>query len=83
MEDRQDTRPEIETHSWTYSLDKGLSWPVSSKGKADLVIFDPPYFDKKADCYDKKSISSLPSALVPGLFQQCRKKGYWALQADM
>ena len=60
MEDRQDTRPEIETHTWALSSGKGLSWPVSSKGKADLVIFDPPYFDKKADDYDKKSISGLP-----------------------
>jgi len=40
-------------HGWTepmvWSLDQGLSWPVNSKGKADLIIFDPPYFDKKAD----------------------------------
>ena len=37
-----------------------LSWPVSSKEKPDLIIFDPPYFDKKAADYDKKSISGLP-----------------------
>jgi hypothetical protein len=48
MEDRPE-RPEIETHRTLSS--KGLSWPVSSKDKADLVIFDPPYFDKKADEY--------------------------------
>jgi hypothetical protein len=32
---------------------------VSAKGKPDLVIFDPPYFDKKAGDYDEKSISGL------------------------
>jgi hypothetical protein len=37
-----------------------MSWPVSSKEKPDLIIFDPPYFDKKAADYDKKSISGLP-----------------------
>lgn len=60
MTDRPDTRPEIEPHSWTHSSDQQLSWPVSSKEKADLVIFDPPYFDKKAADYDRKSISGLP-----------------------
>ena len=39
--------------------DLGLSWPVSSKGKADLIIFDPPYFNKKAEEYHEKSISGL------------------------
>ena len=33
---------------------------VSSKEKADLIIFDPPYFDKKAEEYEDKSISGLP-----------------------
>jgi 16S rRNA G966 N2-methylase RsmD len=28
--------------------------PVSSKEKADLIIFDPPYFDKKAGDYSMK-----------------------------
>jgi hypothetical protein len=37
-----------------------LAWPVSSKEKPDLIIFDPPYFDKKAADYDRKSISGLP-----------------------
>jgi len=48
MEDRPDTRPEIEPFTWEISSDQGLAWPVSAKGKPDLVIFDPPYFDKKA-----------------------------------
>ena len=59
MMDRPETRPEIENHTWPCSPDKSLSWPVRSKEKADLIIFDPPYFDKKSDSYDKNSISSL------------------------
>jgi hypothetical protein len=59
MEDRPDTRPEIEPFTWEISLDQGLSWPVSAKGKPDLILFDPPYFDKKAGEYDEKSISGL------------------------
>ena len=57
--DRPDTRPEIEPFTWDISSDQGLLWPVSAKGKPDLIIFDPPYFDKKAADYDKKSISGL------------------------
>ncbi|MEA3415233.1 MAG: hypothetical protein U9R02_03605 [Thermodesulfobacteriota bacterium] len=67
MTDRQETRPEIESHTWTLptvkqlksSTANGLPWPVSSKEKPDLIIFDPPYFDKKASEYDEKSISGL------------------------
>ena len=60
MTDRPETRPEIEPHTWTLSSDQQLSWPVSSKEKPDLIIFDPPYFDKKAADYAEKSISGLP-----------------------
>ena len=59
LTDRLDTRPEIEPHTWAFTSDQDMSWPVNSKEKSDLVIFDPPYFDKKAGDYDKKSISSL------------------------
>ena len=59
MMDRPDTRPEIESFTWGISSDQQFSWPVSAKGKPDLIIFDPPYFDKKAADYDKKSISGL------------------------
>ncbi|MDP2645036.1 MAG: DNA methyltransferase [Desulfobacterales bacterium] len=67
MADRPETRPEIEPYIWTLpaaqklasSPVNQLSWPVSSKEKADLIIFDPPYFDKKAADYDTKSISAL------------------------
>ncbi|MEA3417328.1 MAG: DNA methyltransferase [Thermodesulfobacteriota bacterium] len=68
MTDRPETRPEIEPHTWILptahqlksSSAKELAWPVNSKEKADLIIFDPPYFDKKAADYDEKSISGLP-----------------------
>jgi len=58
MMDRS-TRPEIEPHTWTLSSNGHMAWPVSSKTKADLIIFDPPYFNKRADGYDEKSISGL------------------------
>jgi len=59
MDDRPETRPEIEPFTWGMSSGQGLSWPVSAKEKPDLIIFDPPYFNKKAAEYDKKSISGL------------------------
>lgn len=59
MMDRPDTRPEIESCTWRISSDQPLFWPVSAKEKPDLIIFDPPYFDKKSADYDKKSISGL------------------------
>jgi DNA modification methylase len=58
MMDRSN-RPEIEPHTWTLSSNGHLTWPVSSKTKPDFIIFDPPYFNKKADGYDEKSISGL------------------------
>jgi len=60
MIDRPETRPEVEPHIWTFSSAPQLAWPINSKGKPDLIILDPPYFDKKAADYDKKSISGLP-----------------------
>ena len=32
---------------------------MDSKGKPDLIICDPPYFDKKASEYAEQSISGL------------------------
>lgn len=55
----QSNRPEIEPHTWTLSSNGHMAWPVSSKTKADFIIFDPPYFNKRADGYDEKSISGL------------------------
>ena len=60
MTDRPDERPEIEPHTWTLPAAQQLPWPVSSKEKPDLIIFDPPYFDKKAADYAENSISGLP-----------------------
>ena len=54
MTDRPETRPEIEPCTWTLP-----DWPITSKGKPDLIIFDPPYFDKKAADYAEESISDL------------------------
>lgn len=55
--DRLDTRPEIAPYYWDMT---NLEWPVRGKAKPDLILFDPPYFDKKAEKYAEKSISSLP-----------------------
>ncbi len=59
MDDRPDTRPEIEPYHW----DLKSKWDdvpvVHSKDKPDLIICDPPYFDKKDKAYGEKSISGL------------------------
>jgi len=65
MTDRPETRPEIEPHTWAISTANQLNNSsvdklTSSKEKPDLIILDPPYFDKKASDYDEKSISGLP-----------------------
>ncbi len=57
MVDRSDERPEIEQHYWDKD---NLQWPVNGKTKPDLIIFDPPYFSKKAKEYGEESISNLP-----------------------
>ncbi len=56
MADRAENRPEIEPYFWDISQ---LKWPVNGKTKSDLILFDPPYFNKKADTYDKDSISTM------------------------
>ncbi len=58
MEDRPDTRPEIEPFYWELE-GKGLPEILKAKEKPDLIIFDPPYFSKKAEDYQKESISKL------------------------
>jgi hypothetical protein len=42
MEDRPQTRPEIESCFWDIT---NLKWPIKGKTKPDLIIFDPPYFN--------------------------------------
>lgn len=49
-------RPEIE--QWYWDADN-LEWPASKRMKPDLIMFDPPYFSKKADEYHKNSIAGL------------------------
>jgi hypothetical protein len=46
MIDRADTRKEIEPWFWDMN---NLKWPVNGKTRPDLIIFDPPYFTKKAE----------------------------------
>ena len=40
MDDRPDTRPEIEPYFWDITT---LKWPVKGNTKPDLILFDPPY----------------------------------------
>jgi len=56
MDDRPDTRPEIEPYFWDITH---LKWPVKGKTKPDLIIFDPPYFKKQSNNYDPDGISGL------------------------
>ncbi|MGD9161968.1 MAG: DNA methyltransferase [Desulfobacteraceae bacterium] len=56
MADRPDERPDIEPWFWDIN---NLKWPVNGKTKPDLIIFDPPYFSKKAKEYEEESISNL------------------------
>ncbi|MGD9163091.1 MAG: DNA methyltransferase [Desulfobacteraceae bacterium] len=56
MVDRPDKRPEIEHYFW----DKDdLKWPVNGKTKPDLIIFDPPYFSKKAKDYEEEAFAKI------------------------
>ena len=56
MDDRPDTRPEIEPCFWDIT---SLKWPIKGKTKPDLIIFDPPYFKKQSNNYDPAGISGL------------------------
>ncbi len=56
MDDRPDTRPEIEPYFWDITNPK---WPIKGKTKPDLILFDPPYFKKQANHYDPDGISGL------------------------
>jgi len=88
MIDRPDTRPEIEPYYWETNANfesegadqKNMGF-LNSKEKPNLIIFDPPYFDKKACGYPQKSISMLPRQeylkFFEGFFalmRQCAKK---------
>lgn len=56
-EDRPERRPEIEPYLW---VPGNLAWPVSSRHKPDLILFDPPYYKKQEEAYGRDSISALP-----------------------
>jgi len=56
MDDREDTRPEIEPYFWDIT---NVKWPIKGKTKPDLIIFDPPYFKKQSNNYDPDGISGL------------------------
>ncbi len=56
MDDRPDTRPEIEPYFWDIT---NLKWPIKGKTKPDLIIFDPPYFKKQSNNYDPDGISGM------------------------
>ncbi len=57
IEDRPDTRPEIEPYYWDIKSKDWKSTIPASKDKPDLIIMDPPYFSKKKKDYSKESIS--------------------------
>jgi hypothetical protein len=66
MIDRPDTRPEIEPYYWelkdNFKLegkDQKNGGFFTSREKPDFIIFDLPYFEKKACDYPQKSISML------------------------
>ena len=75
LDDRPETRPEIEPYQWN---PENLLWPVPPKGlragkgkeKPDLIFFDPPYFNKLAAQYGKESISSLSRKEYLRFFQE-------------
>ncbi len=47
MVDRPDTRPEIEPYYWDMKNKEWNSIISAAKDKPDLIIIDPPYFNKK------------------------------------
>jgi hypothetical protein len=54
--DRPETRPEIKPYFWDIT---NLQWPVKSKTKPDLIIFDPPDYKDRSNNYDPDGISGL------------------------
>ena len=59
MEDRADKRPEIEPYHWDMTIKNWEGTILAGREKPDLVIFDPPYFQKKAASYGENSIARL------------------------
>ena len=79
MTDRPETRPEIEPHTWTLpTLPTAgqLAWPVSSKEKPDLIIFDPPASPEgEADGGQvRHTLTKRPPTMTRKAYQDCRRK---------
>jgi hypothetical protein len=47
-----------------------LKWPLNKKSKPDLILFDPPYYSKKANEYHKGGIAGLPKRDYIRFFEQ-------------
>ena len=75
MIDRPDARPEIEPYYWDIKGSGSLG-VLNSKEKPDLIIFDAPYFDKKAEDYAEKGLSMLSRKEYLKFFE-----GFFALTA--
>ncbi len=56
MEGDAGIRPEIER--WYWDPDN-MKWPLDMKTKPDFILFDPPYFSKKANEYHSDSIAGM------------------------
>ena len=88
MTDRPETRPEVEPHTWTIptahqlkSLSANpLSWPVSSKEKPGLIIFDPPASPEgEADGGQvRHTLTKRPPTMTGKAYPDCRKKNTWS-----
>ena len=84
MTDRPETRPEIEPHTWilptaqqlTSPTANPLSWPVSSKEKPDLIIFDPPASPEgEADGGQvRHTLTKRPPTMTRKAYLDCRRK---------
>jgi hypothetical protein len=59
MEDRAERRPEIEPYFWDTKRKNWEDTILAGREKPDLIIFDPPYFQKKADSYGENSIARM------------------------
>ena len=68
-------RIDIENHN----LSDG--WPDKAK-KADLIFWDPPYFDKKDKEYNEHSISKLDHKSYLSFFSECLKELYKQTKLD-
>ena len=59
MEERPDLRPEIEPYYWDMTIKNWEDTILAGREKPDLIIFDPPYFQKKAADYGENSIARM------------------------